>query len=713
MTSSGSPYPVYTPFLRRFTDEPARELSETVELYNTVRAAHRASVWAQPDILERVRNHIASAVGQLVELPNCLPVMEAFDACSLRVLTLETSIFSFPEIDWPIARLSMKEQVDLRRFLRAKEYFLANEDRVSDALVLALCNVFGGLIKELPPLSEQPAGFTVPLCALLPNAGEIAGKIIGTFNEDEHQTLGLFTTLLHTFYENVCDASGVTPYTDTKRKLIAADDSELPADQIVDAYLRNTPFHELLQMPAPFSIPEIPYRQEHTHILGPSGSGKTTLIQQLVLGDLAKADPPGMVIIDPKGLLTERIQSLDVFNPDTGRLKDRLVIVDPTHNPPPALNMFHAASKWSRLWSDDERRRIENQAIGTFAFVFSSTGSKLTDKQATPFGYAVRLMFHMESTIHTLVDLMDDPTRTDEKKGPTLAESRFAPFIGRLDDVSRRFFQTEFFSSNYRETRQQIKARIYGVLQHPEFLRMFEARERKLDMFDCLQNRSIVLVNTAMNTMGSDASQLLGRYVIALTLNAAFARFTIPREQWYQAHLIIDEFQEFADDEKTPELLRLAREYKLAVTLAHQEMHGSGMTEKVRSAVSTNTTVKYASRPEGVDINYVARDMRCDPSFLTKQTKTATHARFACFVRGLLDHPISLTIPFGGIGHEPQMSKESHRRLLKANAALLSSPKQETKLENKRPQPQPQSTPPPVTDTHSDAANQPEAGKDW
>jgi energy-coupling factor transporter ATP-binding protein EcfA2 len=693
---------VFTPFLRRFTDEPARELSETIELYNTVRATHRASVWAQPDVLERVRNLIASTVGRLVELPNCLSVMEAFDACSLRVLTLETTIFSFPEIEWPIARLSMKEQLDLRRFLRAKEYFLANEDRVSHALVLALGNVFGGLIKELPPLAERPVAFTIPLYALLPNAGEIVDRIIDTFNEDDHQTLGLFTTLMQTFYENLCDASGITPYTDTKRKLITANDSELPADQLIDTYLRNTPFHELLQTPAPFSIPEIPYRQEHTHILGPSGSGKTTLIQQLVLEDLAKADPPGMVIIDPKGLLIERLQSLAVFNPDTGRLKDRLVIVDPTHNPPPALNMFHAASKWNRLWSDDERRRIENQVIGAFAFVFSSTGSKLTDKQATPFGYAVRLMFHMESTIHTLVDLMDDPTRTDEKKGPTLAESKFAPFIGRLDDVSRRFFQSEFFSSNYRETRQQIKARIYGVLQHPEFVRMFESRERKLDMLDCLQNRSIVLVNTGMNTMGSDASQLLGRYIIALTLNAAFARFTIPKQQWHQAHLIIDEFQEFADDEKTPELLRLAREYKLAVTLAHQEMHGSGMTDKVRSAVSTNTTVKYASRPEGVDINYVARDMRCDSSFLTQQTKTATHARFACFVRGLLDHPVSLTIPFGNIGHEPQMSKEAHRRLLKANAALLSSPKQESRIESKAPRPLPQTVPAPVADNHPD-----------
>jgi energy-coupling factor transporter ATP-binding protein EcfA2 len=414
------------------------------------------------------------------------------------------------------------------------------------------------------------------------------------------------------------------------------------------------------------------YRAEHTHILGPSGSGKTTLLQQMILADLAKDDPPGMVIIDPKGLMVERLQSLDVFNPDTGRLKDRLIVIDPTYDPPPALNMFHAAARWNQIWSAEQRRRIETQAISTFAFIFSSTGSPLTDKQATPFGFAVRLMFGMESNIHSLIDLMDDPTRTDDPKGQPYSQCRFAPFIGRLDATSERFFRNEFFSANYRETRQQIKARIYGVLQHPEFVRMFEARERKLDMLDCLQNKSIVLVNTGMNTLGSDASQLLGRYMISLTLNAAYARFTLPRNEWHQAHLIIDEFQEFADEEKTPELLRLAREYNLAVTMAHQEMHGSGMTEKIRSAVSTNTTIKYASSPEGVDLSYVARDLRCEPSFLTAQSKTSTEARFACFVRGFTQHPFVHAAPFGEIDRQPQMSREALGRMLRANAERLS-----------------------------------------
>ena len=43
MSSDLSRPSVYTPFLRRFTDEAARDLAETAALYNEVRRAHQAS----------------------------------------------------------------------------------------------------------------------------------------------------------------------------------------------------------------------------------------------------------------------------------------------------------------------------------------------------------------------------------------------------------------------------------------------------------------------------------------------------------------------------------------------------------------------------------------------------------------------------------------------------------------------------------------------
>ena len=70
------PPSAYTPFLRRFTDERALELAEIKQLYASVTAAFKASVWSQEDIVERVSGVIAEQVLELVQLP-AQPICEA------------------------------------------------------------------------------------------------------------------------------------------------------------------------------------------------------------------------------------------------------------------------------------------------------------------------------------------------------------------------------------------------------------------------------------------------------------------------------------------------------------------------------------------------------------------------------------------------------------------------------------------------------------
>ena len=152
--SLSSEYPrpsVFTPFLRRFTDERARDVSETIDLYNEVRRAHFASMWAHQDAIEHVNTVIAKQVGETVDLPTFSALLKALDRCQQEVLTLERTIFSFPEIDLNAAVLSLKEHVDLRRFLRAKQHFLSNDNRISDLLAVALGSVCAGW--ELPESS--------------------------------------------------------------------------------------------------------------------------------------------------------------------------------------------------------------------------------------------------------------------------------------------------------------------------------------------------------------------------------------------------------------------------------------------------------------------------------------------------------------------------------------------------------------------------------
>ena len=85
---------------------------------------------------------------KLVSFPEYAAFLEALDRCQKAIIGMESTIVSFPEIDWSRARLSMKEQVDLGRFLRAKQHFLGNQDRVFELLIRALANVFGGIIQK-------------------------------------------------------------------------------------------------------------------------------------------------------------------------------------------------------------------------------------------------------------------------------------------------------------------------------------------------------------------------------------------------------------------------------------------------------------------------------------------------------------------------------------------------------------------------------------
>ena len=78
------------------------------------------------------------------------------------------------------------------------------------------------------------------------------------------------------------------------------------------------------------------------------------------------------------------------------------------------------------------------------------------------------------ATIHTLMQFMEDPNAT-------------RPHLHKLDFVSRRFFETQFFSKTFDDTRQQILTRLWGVLSNSVLERMFANERNKLDLFEAMK----------------------------------------------------------------------------------------------------------------------------------------------------------------------------------------------------------------------------------
>src|SRR5215472_4164357 len=132
-------FAAWTPFLRRFTDERANDLRDTMALHHEVTSTWRASFWSDPNALKAAALHTLNKTESfLVQQRNAgVPAFwrDAIHEAITQILGLESVIFTTADLHWDTAHLSLKEQVDLRRFLRAQQYFLAHDERVITLLL--------------------------------------------------------------------------------------------------------------------------------------------------------------------------------------------------------------------------------------------------------------------------------------------------------------------------------------------------------------------------------------------------------------------------------------------------------------------------------------------------------------------------------------------------------------------------------------------------
>lgn len=652
----------YTPFVRRFTDERARDLSDTIDLYNRVTAQFRASDWADDNKIVEVSDYIAQTVIESVEMPHSHELAAALDTVQREILALEETIFTTPDIDWSSAMLTLQEQVDLRRHLRAQEYFLAHADKIAGELAKVLMALSAYVVDCLPKgIDDADATFTVPLYAMVSDLNTLVAMLVGTFVQDDLAELGLFSTLADRLYCNMCAASGQNPYQEHRKPLVWPVDSTLPPEDLVETYLKGTPLFDLLKTPLPFSLPE-ESRFEHMHIIAGTGHGKTQTLQHLIMHDLLR-DPdtvPGLVIIDSQGDLIAKLARLALFDPVDGALRDRLVIIDPTDvEHPPALGLFDV--DLDRVGSYDARNReqIMNGVIELYDFIFGGLlGAELTQKQNVIFRYLARLMLVIpDATILTLRDVMQDA-------------SPFVPYFDKLDGMAREFFRHEFNDRQFVETKKQILRRLWGVLENPTFERLFSNPRNRLDMFDALNSGKIILVNTAKDFLKAERSSILGRFFIALTFQAALERAAIPEQQRRPAFLYIDEAADYFDD-TIDSLLSQARKFRLGVVFAHQYL--DQLPRPLLASIMTNTAIKFAGGVSSSDATALARNMSTNPNTLTATRKRGKETEFAAYIRNATESAITLTVPFGTMERVPTMGQDRFDLLIARNRDAIAT----------------------------------------
>ncbi len=574
--------------------------------------------------------------------------------------------------------------IEYRDYLTRRQAEMSKErieeaDRTMVAIFTELIKRFPASVFEKGQDDGQAHGFTVPLSAMLPDYRDIVNDLIAIFNESKSGDHHTFPRLSRTLAENMYRLSGMDIDKPITRKL--TNPTEYDGDP--SDYLQGTPFLDFFNQEVPFVIPRTAYAQ-HAAVFAPTGHGKTQTLQSIVINLLREPDPPPMFIMDSMGSMLKKIERLQLFNTT---LKDRLVILDPNDDPPPALNFF-------KLRGGSPAQQME-----LFFYLFRAIDQTLTRRQATTLTYLVQLMQKVDGTLDTL-------RRVCEDKQPQHLDA-----IASLDPIARDFFTNKFYGAKdhlITQTKDQIVDRLYTLGANPVFHRMFSAKENKFNALECIEQKRIVLINTDRDFLGDDTSAVIGRFILAQCLAAALARAPLNPDKRHIALLVVDEAKQYFD-EQTEKILSDARQFGLGLLFATQYV--DQLPEGVRKAMYGNTSIKLIGPVTYSDRVNLAREMNTTPEFIgAMRSYDRSHAEFATHVRtdNLTPKAIKLDIPMGMLEREPQMDDTSYA-LMRQNNRIAVGPTVGTP---------PTSTAPPVpgqwsNDVSPPATSQPHSSPDW
>jgi Type IV secretion-system coupling protein DNA-binding domain len=628
----------YVPLTRRFNNEHAQELNETRQLYAQLRA-HGEDV-------EKTALAIAQNILDLPWLRE--PLRSDFIHTIVELIDDEAYLEAVQPAD--LDRMDMHTFVRYRNHLYLKEHYFKNEAEMQGLLVEGIGALLRRVMEAAPEL-QGPSPFSIPLVYALNDPKNLIDELYTICQQPSCFGNGILRPLTHQLQRNLCDASGRDPEDENSRKPYKfAEGSILPLSEIVDTYLKDTPFHELFMTPVPLKLTQED-RFSHTHIVGGTGSGKTTLIENLILHDIRSDDPPALVLIDPHSDLVRKL-----FRADLG-IEDRVILIDPRDiHFPPAMNPF--ALNHARLDSYDEatREQVTAGVIQTFSYLFGALFNlDLTGKQSVFFRYSVRLLLSLpvtmgrNATILDMLHLMADDTP-------------YRAAIAKLPDLQRDFFERDFNSATFKPTREQIRYRLQAIIENPTMARLFTATETKVDLFREMNRGAIILVDTAKDFL-KDNSAVYGQLIISLVLQAVIERAAIPESRRKPTFLYVDEAASFFSS-NIDDLLTEARKFKTGLVLAHQYMDQASAS--LRASLAANTNIKMASGLSASDARSLAPEMRTTPDFILNQPKL----QFATHIRGVT--PSAVSIPIERAGELPRLSDADFEHLIARNRERVS-----------------------------------------
>jgi hypothetical protein len=365
----------------------------------------------------------------------------------------------------------------------------------------------------------------------------------------------------------------------------------------------------------PFSIP---YEERFSGMwcVAPPKRGKTTLLSSMFIQDLdlVATNRASIVVLDSKGVFANYVKGLQLFAPGQ-RLHGKLVLIEPDPNHPIALNPLHLDL------SQGDRKQLINRTLTLLDYLFAVL---------IPGEISGPQMRYLRAVTRAVLEAFPRPTIRDIYRLLIDGYEKYDGYISKLDD--RSFFSKEqFYSPNFKATRDSLIGRLGLLLDNYALAPMFEARETRLDFPAELDQAKVIVINNSWDALEDDGCEFFGRFFIYLLRKAAERRVNLPDDRKMPVFVYMDEAHAVIKrDENVQRIVQQCRDQMIAMIFAHQSLRGQIQNEGVIAALS-DCAVRFFNSDEEKEI--FARKSRAEknPDLLEQPP-----GHFVTFVR---DHP--------------------------------------------------------------------------
>lgn len=317
-------------------------------------------------------------------------------------------------------------------------------------------------------------------------------------------------------------------------------------------------------------------RLRHAHLVGRTGTGKSSMLAAMARGIAARGE--GMVVLDPHGVLVERIaQELPA-----GALDRAWLIRAGDPSAAVAINPLAADTENSRAIAIQD-------VCAMFAPLFDPAQQGIVGPRFEErCGMALRTLAALRGNRTSLLDV---PTilgdQTLQKAALTqVTDSRIIAWW--TNEARNRA------SQEYADLVAWTTSKFERFLASPAISAALGTGGRAFDPLDAMSENRIVLVDLSKAQLGETASRLLGFLYLQMFWTAALRRgsgvpFTV----------LVDEAQSLSSGALT-QMLAEGRKFGLSVVVAHQ--HLQQLDDHLRAALDGNAGTIFAFRSAVADV---------------------------------------------------------------------------------------------------------------